>query len=295
MRTLVFTDLDGTLLSHDSYSWEAARPAIDELRRRRIPLVFCTSKTRAEVRSLRKAIGNSDPFIVENGGVVVIPAHQSTRTLPLRKKRGRTLLLGQPYQQVVATLRKMARKTGVRVRGFHQMNDKEVADRTGLSLRQAALARQRETGEPFLLQDATQREIRSFTRVAHEVGYTVQRGGRFWHLSAGCDKGLALSAVVSYFRMVWNVEIRTIGLGNNANDLPMLQLVHLPILMPLPGGDYDSEVTKALPRVECAPEPGPAGWAQAVLRALSAAERTRRRPSVSTSSKDFDQPIHFGA
>jgi mannosyl-3-phosphoglycerate phosphatase len=282
------------LLSHDSYSWEGARPAIEELRRRRIPLVFCTSKTRAEVKPLRKAIGNNDPFIVENGGVVIVPAEKSPRPAP-PKGRARTLLLGQPYNQVVAALRKIARKNGIRVRGFRQMTNKEVAERTGLPLKQAALARQRETGEPFLFEDATQREIRSFTRIAHELGYTIQRGGRFWHFSAGCDKGIALSAVVSYYRMAWRTEIRTIALGNSANDLPMLQLVQWPILMPLPDGSYDAEVTKALPRIERSPEPAPEGWGHAVLHAVTSLEQTRKHPPVSTSRIDFDEHPGLGA
>jgi mannosyl-3-phosphoglycerate phosphatase len=282
------------LLSHDSYSWEGARPAIEELRRRRIPLVFCTSKTRAEVRPLRKAIGNNDPFIVENGGVVIVPREKSPRRAP-PKGRARTLLLGQPYNLVVAALRKIARKNGVRVRGFRQMSNKEVAERTGLPLKEAALARQRETGEPFLFLDATQREIRSFIRIAHDLGYTIQRGGRFWHFSAGCDKGLALSAVVSYYRMAWRTEIRTIALGNSANDLPMLQLVQWPILMPLPDGSYDAEVTNALPRVERSPEPGPEGWGHAVLRAVTSLEQTRKHLAVSTSRIDFDEHPGLGA
>ncbi len=29
---LIFTDLDGTLLDHETYSWEAAQPAIERLR-----------------------------------------------------------------------------------------------------------------------------------------------------------------------------------------------------------------------------------------------------------------------
>ncbi len=43
--TLVFTDLDGTLLNHDDYSWEAARPALEELQRQSIPLILVSSKT----------------------------------------------------------------------------------------------------------------------------------------------------------------------------------------------------------------------------------------------------------
>jgi len=46
---VVFTDLDGTLLRHEDYSWLPAGPALAELRRRRIPLVIASSKTRAEI------------------------------------------------------------------------------------------------------------------------------------------------------------------------------------------------------------------------------------------------------
>jgi len=71
---VVFTDLDGTLLDHSSYSFEAARPALEGLRARRIPVVPCTSKTRAEVEEIRTRLRNRDPFVVENGGAALIPA-----------------------------------------------------------------------------------------------------------------------------------------------------------------------------------------------------------------------------
>lgn len=269
MRTLVFTDLDGTLLAHDSYSWDGARPALEELRRQRIPLVFCTSKTRAEVRSLRRAIGNRDPFIVENGGVVVIPPIYSPRLKASTKKRERILVLGRPYGEVVSALQIISRQAGVEIRGFQQMTGEEIAERTGLSLQEAHRARQRETGEPFLMLQARQREIRAFSRLAHEIGYTIQRGGRFWHISANCDKGLAVSTVISFYRAAWRAPIRTIALGNSGNDLPMLQVVDQPILMPQPDGSFDRDITAALPRVVRFPEKGPEGWGRAVLKAIA--------------------------
>src|SRR5215467_11671757 len=82
MRTLVFTDLDGTLLD-ENYSWRGAESALAELRRLRVPLILCTSKTRAEVQKLRTALKNNDPYSVENGGMVVIP-----KSSPLTKVAG---------------------------------------------------------------------------------------------------------------------------------------------------------------------------------------------------------------
>ena len=54
---LVFTDLDGTLLDHETYSFELALPAIDVLKEKNIPLIFCTSKTRAEIERIVSGIG----------------------------------------------------------------------------------------------------------------------------------------------------------------------------------------------------------------------------------------------
>ena len=70
---LVATDLDGTLLDRETYDFAPARPALDALREARVPLVLCSSKTRAEMEPLAVAIGAPGPLVVENGGAVVAP------------------------------------------------------------------------------------------------------------------------------------------------------------------------------------------------------------------------------
>src|SRR5512140_1450875 len=70
---VVITDLDGTLLDADTYAWEMARPALQQLKSRGIPLVLATSKTRAESEFWRSLLEIGDPFIVENGGAAFIP------------------------------------------------------------------------------------------------------------------------------------------------------------------------------------------------------------------------------
>jgi len=80
---IVFTDLDGTLLRHEDYDWSPASAAIAELKRRNVPLVIATSKTRAEIEYLRERIGNQDPFISENGGALYIPLGSTPRPIGL--------------------------------------------------------------------------------------------------------------------------------------------------------------------------------------------------------------------
>ena len=69
---VLFTDLDGTLLD-ERYRAGAAAPALARLRSVSVPVVFCSSKTRAEQEPLRRRHRVGGPFIVENGSAVLIP------------------------------------------------------------------------------------------------------------------------------------------------------------------------------------------------------------------------------
>ena len=73
MKSIIFTDLDGTLLDQYNYSYKKAIKALNLIRKKDIPLVFCTSKTRAEIEFYRKKLSNKHPFISENGGAIFIP------------------------------------------------------------------------------------------------------------------------------------------------------------------------------------------------------------------------------
>lgn len=49
---ICFTDLDGSLLNHDDYRYDAAIPVIRQLQVAGVSLIPTTSKTRAEVMGL---------------------------------------------------------------------------------------------------------------------------------------------------------------------------------------------------------------------------------------------------
>ena len=72
-KILIFTDLDGSLLDHHSYSYSAAGPLLEDLRTADVPVIPVTSKTRAELQVLRTELQNRHPFIVENGAAVFMP------------------------------------------------------------------------------------------------------------------------------------------------------------------------------------------------------------------------------
>jgi mannosyl-3-phosphoglycerate phosphatase len=263
---VVVTDLDGTLLDAATYAHDAAREALHALRRRDVPLVLATSKTRKEVERLAASLDVRTTWIVENGGAVIVPrriaaaqARTATWAHPL------VLRLGVPRDALVGQLRDIAVQTGLVLRGFAQMPVSEVAQRTGLTAADARLACDREFDEPFVIEDEA--HLPAIVAAATERQLEVTRGGRFHHLTGGSDKGRALLALLPLLardgRRPW-----TIGLGDSENDLAFLRVVDEPVLVPRPDHQVDRGLMRALPQAERAPAPGPAGWNVAVLGIL---------------------------
>lgn len=70
---IIFTDLDGTLLDRDTYSFEHSQTALRLIKGKGVPLILSSSKTRAEIEVYRRRLENNHPFVSENGGAVFIP------------------------------------------------------------------------------------------------------------------------------------------------------------------------------------------------------------------------------
>lgn len=262
VELVVFSDLDGTLLDRETYSFESARPALRELSKRRVPLVLCSGKTRAEMEPLAVEIGIQEPFVVENGGAIVVPD---------RGQGGgaRVFPLGIPRAQLMAALPGLAREAGVELRPFSQLDLDEVSALTGLTREQAARAQERSFDEPFLVAGpgGEARDPALDARLdaaARRLGLRVVHGGRLHHLSGPSDKGAAVRALL---RLPPYEQASSLALGDAASDLPMLAAVTRAILVPGPNG-LDPALAAALPTAERAPAPGPRGWNAAVMTIL---------------------------
>ncbi|MCS6954449.1 MAG: HAD-IIB family hydrolase [Bryobacterales bacterium] len=261
---LIFTDLDGTLLDHETYSWEPARPALERLAARRIPLILCTSKTRAEVEVYRAALGIRDPFIVENGAAVFIPRGYFPFSAPQAVARDgyEVIEFGAPYADLVVVLERAANHSGVRVRGFHEMSAEEVSERSGLRLEEARRAKQRAYDEPFVILDAggAPRLLAEIER----LGRRWTRGSRFYHLTGDNDKAGAVRCLRDLFERA-SGPVTTVGLGDGLNDAQFLAAVDVAILIPSP---HVEALRARVPHGRLAPAPGPEGWNAALLQMI---------------------------
>ncbi len=270
MKNIVFTDMDGTLIDHDTYSYEAAKPALSALKEQDIPLIFCTSKTRAELEVYVKELDIAHPFISENGGAIFIPQNYFDVEYDITKNLFNydVIELGTDYDTLRKALEDIRASVDFEIIGFGDMDDIGVSEDTGLDIESAKLAKIREYDEAFRLDEGgdTPDVANQLIELIKIHGLSYTRGGRYWHIIGDNDKGKAVTILSEIYRRQFD-EIQTIGLGDSQNDLPMLQVVDIPLLVQKPGGQHDASITDT--RINKVKGIGPVGWNHAILDILS--------------------------
>ena len=265
MNPVIFTDLDGTLLDLETYSYNGALPSIEQLRSQEVPIIFCSAKTRAEQEVYRKELQINDPFIVENGGAIFISQGYFPLDFEYHKAKDgyQVIELGIPYNRIREILAQVRNDTGVNFRGFGDMSAEEVASLTSLDLEAAQQAKAREYDETLNLEE-TPEEVNEVLNAIKGKGLNYTSGGRYYDVTGPNDKGKATRILIDLFNRK-SGPIKTIGIGDSPNDLPMLSAVDIPILVQKPRGTWE-EID--IPHLRRAEGIGPEGWARAVEEIL---------------------------
>jgi mannosyl-3-phosphoglycerate phosphatase family protein len=261
---LIFTDLDGTLLDHHSYSASPADGLIAQLKARNIGQVIpVTSKTRSELAVLRETIPlHYSIGVTENGSVI----DDRAGLLGGAKGDARTHILGMEYQQILAAIAALPQHLAGHISGFANMSPKQIAAATGLDLADAERAGQREATEPFLW-SGNDDELAEVQALLAQSGIELQRGGRFYHLTGKATKKMAIAQIASAMRVVrGDAHIVCIALGDGPNDLGMIEAADYGVIMPNPDG---VTILSEQKNVRTAPYAGPKGWIAAVQNILS--------------------------
>ncbi|PTB92669.1 mannosyl-3-phosphoglycerate phosphatase [Marinobacter sp. B9-2] len=260
---IIFSDLDGTLLDHDDYRWQAAGPALARLKAANIPLVLNSSKTMPEIRAIREELGNTDPFIVENGAAVVIPPHA------LGNVEEEVVNFGATRDRVLEVLGTQ-RKKGARFRGFADMSANELTAETGLDPAAAGRAKERLGTEPLIWQ-GNEEELVQFEKALADEQLRLVPGGRFLHAMGIFDKADGARFLLNKYKDRYreqdgDVPVLAIALGDSPNDQQMLESADIPVVI---RGVKSEEVQ--LPSTRHAMrslKPGPEGWNECVLNLL---------------------------
>ncbi len=256
---VVFSDLDGTLLDHRSYRWQAAEPALTRLAAAGIPLVLNSSKTASEIRQIRRELGNTAPYIVENGAAAVIPPGT------FGNGEEQVVNFGASRTEVLEVLARL-RTQGARFQGFADLSAAGVAQITGLDEAAAGRAKQRLGTEPLIWEGSDQ-ELKEFEAALEAENLRLVRGGRFWHAMGNFDKADGARFLLGKYRECYGEQpVIAIALGDSPNDQQMLEMADIPVV--ILGVNSDQVQLPATRRAMRSLRPGPEGWNECVLNLL---------------------------
>ncbi len=266
---IIFTDMDGTLLD-TGYSFKKALPALKLIKEKEIPLVLCSSKTRAEIEHYRRRLENTHPFVSENGGGVFIPKNYFRPGILSRGPAGSrpgdyiVIRLGTDYAGLRKALREL-RSEGFDITGFGDMSIAEIAALTGLEISEAAMAAQRDFDEPFKF-EGDETALRKLLQRIRSGGLDYTKG-ELLHLTGNNDKGRAVEILKQLYTRQYGAIV-TAALGDSPNDIEMLKKVDYPIVVRKNDGSCSPQVLREVEGCIKADGPGPEGWNSAVMKLL---------------------------
>ena len=267
MKQIIYTDLDGTLLDFDTYSYQESEGMVKALQAKGIPLVFCSSKTRAEQEVYYLALSLSHPIIVENGSAVLIPngyfdfditeiiAQESCHLRPTGSWQA--IVLGVDADEIKTAISQMRTTAGLEVSGYADLNLADIMRLTSLDEPAARRAADRDFSETLLVGKKEGPAWNRFLALLNAGGFQCVSGGKF-HTVVGqsSNKGRAVNILNRLYQYKYD-KICTIGLGDSANDLPMLEAVDRPYLVQKHNGSW---LHTNSPRIQKIPAIGPKGW-----------------------------------
>ena len=265
---LVFTDLDGTLLDHHSYSCLDAVPQLHRLEHQGIPVMPVSSKTRTEIVQLRGELGNEHPFIAENGAAVFIGIdyfpQQPADTVARDGFWVREFT--EPRATWLELLASLRSDFAGEYDYFYRAGTEGIMRMTGLSRALAIEANSREYSEPVKWLGSDERRSEFIARLA-AAGATALQGGRFLSVSGDCSKGRALAWLRDCFAdQAPERPVHDLAAGDSANDVDMLEAAATALLVRSPVHDFPTLArTTGVMRTT---DYGPAGWSEGVTRWL---------------------------
>jgi mannosyl-3-phosphoglycerate phosphatase len=253
---LIFSDIDGTLLDYETWSYRDALPGLELLKRRGIPLVLVSSKTFGEMEPLHRELGLDAPFAFENGAGIAVPS-------PGRE--GYTCeMYGRGIEALRAVLPLVGSVLGRTVVTIQEMTVGELSAYTGLPGENARLARERQASLPFILEPPhrlTREESAALDARLAGAGLSLSWGGKFYHFrERGVSKESAVKRVVEMYAGRAARRPVTVGIGDSENDYGMLDAVDRAFLVK----NRLSDINYTGSRYAVTGGFGPAGFTEAV-------------------------------
>ena len=255
---IVFTDLDGSLLHRDTFKFDPIKDFIKNLINEGIIMVPNSSKTENEIENFKEELGIAVPFISENGSAIhglnlinpnfpnkIILSREKEELMKIFDSKVPDRLLNKCIQ-----IFKLSTKEQEKIFGQKDEKLKNVL--------------KRKYTLPLLF-SGDKVEKNKLIKILNSNSLTLQEGGRVINLCDNVNKVKSMNRVIKILKKVKN-EIKTIGVGDNFNDLEMLKNCDIPCLVFNDQFKLDQINIKNL---IFSNKPSPEGWADVIKKALA--------------------------
>jgi mannosyl-3-phosphoglycerate synthase len=246
-KKVLFTDIDGTLTDIVTGEYSCSKDTIKTLKQLDVPIILCSAKTMAEQELIRQELEILEPFVVENGGAIVLPQEYFDQSVIPEENCERVgnylvLQLGQPISVIREKLKALRKDSNLKFLTVGDLSVEKLSKVTRLTQYKAMLMANRMFAETIL--SINKGDLPDFSRRACSLGLRVIYGGQFVDVTGGIDKGKAVRFLIDCFRKKYGDYITFFGIGDSPNDDPMLKEVDVPMLVQRPDKTWSSLNTK---------------------------------------------------
>jgi mannosyl-3-phosphoglycerate phosphatase len=264
---VIFSDLDDTLFAPHRLSIDQeTRRRIGLIRRQQIPLVFASSRTRAEFEVFQHELGIAQPFICENNAAVCVPRKYFRFAVAHdRDVSGHEVIeFGKPYNDIVATLHHLSAQLDIDVLALSEMSVEELALECRVTMSQARLAKKREYSERFrILDDRRGSVLRLITALDLAGLVCTSRGRHHW---IGVNRyDAAGTHLRGLFRRAFG-EVVTVAFCDHATATPLLHQADIPLVVPSVSSDQTKLLLARAPMAHLCAADSIGAWAEVILQ-----------------------------
>jgi mannosyl-3-phosphoglycerate phosphatase family protein len=262
---LIFSDLDGTFLHHQNYSYGKNDFVIEKLKKYNHQIIFNSSKTFSEIKLILKKLKlTMMPFSCENGATLYFP-----KTIFKKIKKSQSF---EDYWKINLTnknslkwykiLKKLKKDFYFEL--ICDLSKKDLLKLTNLKNIKQML--NREASQLIIWKDS-KKKLDEFSRMI-KINYkgALNQGGRFIQISSPCNKRIATKEICHIYHELFRDKYYQpfIALGDNKNDKDMLNFAKYACVIK---NKYSTpiELNSLKKNVFYSQKEAPLGWSESLI------------------------------
>jgi mannosyl-3-phosphoglycerate phosphatase len=185
-----------------------------------VPLIWVTTRSRAQIDEPVRRFGHKHPFVGEDGCGVFLPSDyfHLRPEKAIRLGRFTCIPVAMPQPAASEALDSLSEATGVSVVSLRSLSPRELEQNLGLPAREAELARQRDFDEPFFFAGTAQADIDRFTAEASLRKIALRQHGVLWSLAVGADLRQCVRHLSKLYDRALRAHLTVVGIASAAES-----------------------------------------------------------------------------